>query len=69
MKLLENLIISTPNIDFLYQIIVQSWFASMTSFGPKRDKVESDKFGKKFLNGTALASTRTYFTFAVPFMV
>ena len=40
MKLLENLVISTPNIDFLYQIIVQSWFASMTSFGPKCDKVD-----------------------------
>jgi len=27
-QLLKNLVISTPNIDFLYQRIVQSWFDS-----------------------------------------
>ena len=27
----DNFVISNPNIDFLYQRIVQSWFASMPS--------------------------------------
>jgi len=31
MQLLENLVILTPNIDLLYQRIVQSWFASIPS--------------------------------------
>ena len=35
-----DLVMSTPNIVFLYKRIVQSWIASMTSYGPKRDKVD-----------------------------